>query len=120
MRTNLSALPNFNIDNLSTPSLSLYIYIYICINIYIYMVFLPKTSSGGQFLGFKISKSRGREGKLEGRQKKEEETWRHENSHLFGGFFLANFNYKTGEISSFLTNKCPPIEVSPIYIYMHT
>ena len=32
-----------------------------------------------------------------GRQKKEDETWRHENSHFFGGVSLAYFNYKIVE-----------------------
>ena len=37
------------------------------------------------------------------------------------GFFLADFNYKTGEKLRFLTKMCPPVGVSPIYIYMpHT
>ena len=43
----------------------------------------------GKFVGFKVSKSRGREGKLgrKSRQEKEEETWKHENPLLFGGGF---------------------------------
>ena len=40
------------------------------------------------------------------------------NPYLFGGFFLANFNYKIEESWEFLTKKCPPVEVSPIYIYI--
>ena len=35
------------------------------------------------------------------------------------GFFLANFNYKTGEKLRFLTKMCPPVGVSPIYIYTY-
>ena len=54
---------------------------------------MPKTSSGGQFLGLRYQKADGeKETKAEeGRQKKEDETWRHENSHLFGGGFLGLF-----------------------------
>ena len=62
---------------------------------------MPKTSSGGQVLGFKISKGREREGKLGQRKanrKKEEQTWRHEKPPPFWWvFFLANFNDKTWE-----------------------
>ena len=52
----------------------------------------------GTILLFKMSKSRGREG----RKKKEEKTWKHE----------------TGEKLRFLTKMCPPVIISPIYIYI--
>ena len=35
------------------------------------------------------------------------------------GFFLADFNYRTGEKSRFLTKMCPPVGVSPIHIYIY-
>ena len=47
------------------------------------------------FLGFKMSKSRGREEKLRqnnGRKKKEEKTWKHEkNPHIYVFFFAGHF-----------------------------
>ena len=69
-----------------------------------------------------MSKSRGREEKLRQKRQKEErrknsETWKTPTN--LWGFFLANFNYKTGEKLRFLTKMCPPVGVSPIYIYIH-
>ena len=54
----------------------------------------------GTFLGFKISKSRGREAKL--RQKKAEirkkrKLGNMKNTHKFVGVFLGHFYYITGE-----------------------
>ena len=77
---------------------------------------MPKTSSGGQILGFKMSKSRGREEKL--RQKKAERRKKKQLGNMktptfLLGLFLANFNYKTGEKLRFLTKRCPPVGVSP-------
>ena len=55
---------------------------------------MPKTSSGGQILGFKMSKSRGREEKL--RQKKAERRKKKKLGNMkknpgFCGFFLGQF-----------------------------
>ena len=85
--------------------------------------YMPKTSSGGQILGFKMSKSRGREEKL--RQKKAERRKKKKLGNMktptfLWEFFLADFNYKTGEKLRFVTKMCPPVGVSPIYIYMYT
>ena len=89
---------------------SLYIYIYIC----------QRPHLVGTFLGFTMSKGRGREEKprqkkAERRKKKNLETWK--TPTFLWGFFLANFHYKTGEKLRFLTKMCPPVGVSP-YIYM--
>ena len=89
------------------------LYIYIC----------QRPHLVGTFLGFEMSKCRGREEKQ--RQKKAERRKKKklgnmENPHVFVGFFLANFNYKTGEKLRFLTKMCPPVGVSPIYIYIYT
>ena len=82
---------------------------------------MPKTSSGGQILGFKMSKSRGRKEKL--RQKKAERRKKKKLGNMktptfLWGFFLADFNYKTGEKLRFLTKICPPVGFFPIYIYI--
>ena len=63
----------------------------------------------GTFLGFKMSKSRGREEKLgqkkaERRKKKKLGNMRTPTN--LWGFFLADFNYKTGEKLRFLTKMC--------------
>ena len=86
------------------------IYIYIC----------QRPHLVGTILLFKRSKSRGREEKLRQKRQKEErrknlETWK--TPTFLWGFFLANFNYKTGRKLRFLTKMCPPVGVSPIYIY---
>ena len=77
-------------------------------------------TSGGQILGFKRSKSRGGEEKTkakEGRQKKEGETWKHEEPPPFlVGVFLANFNDTIGGKLRLLTNNCPSVEVFLIII----
>ena len=53
----------------------------------------PKTSSGGQILGFKMSKKQRERRKTKaekGRKKKEEETWKHEKPPPFWwGVFLG-------------------------------
>ena len=86
-----------------TRSMRLYIYIY-----------MPKTSSGGQILGFKMSKSRGREEKLrqkraERRRKKKEEERRRKKKKLGNmktptflvGFFWPNLTIELGKIEIF-------------------
>ena len=45
------------------------------------------------------------------------ETWK--TPTFLWGFFLAIFYYKTGEKVNFLTKMCPPVGVSPIYIYIY-
>ena len=75
----------------------------------------------GTILLFKMSKSRGREEKLRQKRQKEErrknlETWKTPTN--LWGFFLADFNYKTGEKLRFLTKMCPPVGVSPFFIYV--
>ena len=67
-------------------------------SVYIY-IYMPKTSSGGQILGFKMSKSRGREEKTmakkaERRKKKQLGNMKNPPNLCF---FLAIFYYKTGE-----------------------
>ena len=52
--------------------------------------YMPKTSSGGQILGFKMSKSRGREEKLRRKKagtRKKKKLGNLKNPHLFGGGF---------------------------------
>ena len=60
---------------------------------------LPKTSSGGQFLGFKISKSRGREGKLRQKRadKRKESRLGNMKTPTFLVFFLAILTLKLGK-----------------------
>ena len=104
--------------------ISFSIYVYretpACIYIYIYM---PNTSLGGAIFRLKKPRSRGREGKTKaekGKDKEEEETLKHENPHLLGGgCFMAIFDYKTGDFLRFLTQICPPTEVTAIYIYTY-
>ena len=88
-------------------------------NIYIYM---PITSLGGPCLGLNMSRSRGREKtKAEKRKnKKEEKTLKHEKPHLLGGGVSWPFlTKKTGIFLRFLTQTCPPTEVTAIYICIY-
>ena len=81
---------------------------------------MPKTSSGGQILGFKMSNSRGREEKLrqkKGRKKKEEKTWKHEKPPRFcGGFSWPSLTIKLGKIEIF-DQKVPTSWGLPAYVY---
>ena len=50
-------------------------------------------------------------------RRKNLETWK--TPTFLWGLFLANFNFKTGGKLRFLTKRCPPVGVSPIYIYIY-
>ena len=53
-----------------------------------------------------------------GKQKKEEETWRHENPHLFGGFYSWPIStMKLEKIEIFLPKSAHQLG-SPLYVYM--
>ena len=84
---------------------------------------MPNTSLGGPFLGLKkVKKQRERrKTKTEkGKDKEEEETLKHEKPPPFRwGCFMATFDYKTGDFLRFLTQICPPTEVTTIYIYIY-
>ena len=55
-----------------------------------------------------------------GKDKKEEETLKHEKPPPFWwGCFVAIFDYKTGDSLRFSTNICPPSGVRAIYIYIY-
>ena len=82
------------------------------------VIYMPETT----FLGFKMSKSRGREDKL--RPKKAERRKKKKLGNMktpinLWGVFLAIFYYKTGEKVKFLDNMYPPSGVSYIYIYTY-
>ena len=104
--------PILNLTIYKKPySLAIYIYIYIC----------QRPHLVGTILLFKMSKSRGREEKL--RQNKAEKRKKiklgnMKNPHKFVGFFLANFNYKTGKNWDFWP-KCAHQLGSPPHIYIY-
>ena len=93
-------------------------------HVYMYM-HLPKTSSVGQIFKLQdIRKQRGRSNSKaeEGRQKKEEDTWKHEKTHgnmkikhpFRGWFSLPILTSKLGTIEMF-HQELPTREVFPIY-----
>ena len=116
---------------------TLYVCMYVCMCMYMYMhiyIYMPKTSPGGQILGFKMSKSRGREEKLrqkKAERRKKETIWKHENPHVFVGISWPILAIKLGKMRC-LTKRCSPVGVSPppiyicicicicIYIYIYT
>ena len=76
----------------------IYIYIYVC-------VCVPHTSPGGQFLGFEMHRSRGKN-KQQGRKRLKKRKTRKEKTDSQVAVNLGPFYYRTGENVAFLTQIC--------------
>ena len=89
-------------------------------SIYIYM---PETPPGGYLFRLQdVENAEGEKknkGKKRQKEKKKKKLGNMKNPHVFVGVFHGQFYYKTGEKLRFLTKMCPPVGVSPIYIYIY-